>query len=194
MGDISFEDAKAAFKADRENSFRVLKGGVAFPITGALVWFCLGVWGHFTTLYGWAMAAYFASGALAPLGLGVGVLLGTNFFKHRDMASGVVAPALIGMLLFWAILLGASSLEAYELIPLILAIGMSMHWPVIGWSYNRTIIYTAHALVRAAAVLFIFTQFPEHRLTWMPFAVSGAYVLTIGMIFVSLGMMRREKD
>jgi hypothetical protein len=89
------------------------------------------------------------------------------------------------MLLFWIILLGASFLHAYELIPLILAVGMSMHWPVVGWSYNRTILYTAHALIRAGAVLFIFIQFPAHQLTWMPLAVAASYALVVILILTS---------
>lgn len=59
-------EAKSILNDSREDSFHELSGGVAFPIAGLIVWLGLGVWGYFTDPYGWVMAAYVATGALAP--------------------------------------------------------------------------------------------------------------------------------
>lgn len=63
-----------------------------------------------------------------------------------------------------------------DIAPLALAIGLSIHWPVIGWSHERTAIYTAHALVRAVVVFAIWIVLPDQRYTTLPLAV--AIVLT----------------
>jgi uncharacterized protein DUF7010 len=69
-------------------------------------------------------------------------------------------PAFVSMLLFWPI-----AISAYwtypQLVPLVLAIGMSIHWPLIGWTYGRTAIYTAHAVVRAVACFVLWNWWPQ---------------------------------
>ena len=52
-----------------------------------------------------------------------------------------------------------------QLVPLVLAIGMSLHWPVIGWSYGRTTLFAAHAVVRAIVVFLIWWLVPDGRFT-----------------------------
>ena len=72
-----------------------------------------------------------------------------------------------------------------ELVPLILGIGMSVHWPVIGWMYGRTAIYTTHSVVRAIACFVVWNRFPEGRFMVLPFSVSGVYLLTVAAIVVA---------
>ena len=80
-------------------------------------------------------------------------------------------PAFASMLLFWPIAFAAFG-SAVQLVPLILAIGMSIHWPVVGWTYGRTGLYTAHAIARALVCLFIWARMPESRFTLLPLSVS----------------------
>jgi len=65
-----------------------------------------------------------------------------------------------------------------QLVPLILAIGMSLHWPVIGWTYGRTGLYTAHAVSRAVICFLIWWKLPEHRFTLLPLSVAFVYLAT----------------
>ena len=60
--------------------------------------------------------------------------------------------------------------NAPALAPLILAIGMSAHGPVVGWSYGRPALFSADAIVRTLAVFAIWVVFPAARKTWLPAA------------------------
>ena len=57
--------------------------------------------------------------------------------------------------------------------PLIVAIGMSQHWPIIGWSYGKPGLYGAHAVVRAIGAFVIWNWLPDGRFTLLPFWVAG---------------------
>jgi len=52
--------------------------------------------------------------------------------RDKTAVMDALWPAFVSMLLFWPI-----AISAYwtypQLVPLVLAIGMSIHWPVIGW-------------------------------------------------------------
>jgi len=78
-------------------------------------------------------------------------------------------------------------------VPLILGIGMSIHWPVIGWTYGRTAIYTAHAVVRAIACIVLWNWFPSTRFTVLPFAVSATYLATIAAILIASSAGRKVR-
>jgi hypothetical protein len=94
-----------------------------------------------------------------------------------------MGPAFIGMLLFWPMAF-AAYWYAVELTPLIVAIGMAMHWPIIGWTYGRTALYSAHAIVRAVAAFALWLAFPDQRHIWVPASVSVVYVATVIAILV----------
>jgi hypothetical protein len=74
----------------------------------------------------------------------------------------------------------------------ILAIGMSMHWPVIGWSYGRTALYTAHAIARALIVAALFMLEPDHRLVLIPASVAFVYLATVLGIWVDVPAVARS--
>lgn len=74
--------------------------------------------------------------------------------------------------------------------PLILAIGMSIHWPVIGWTYGRTLLYTAHAVSRAIVCFILWNWFPTTRFTLLPLAVCVIYLATVLAIFVAASPKR----
>lgn len=181
---------KTALKADRLGSYVRLRGGYPIPLAGAIYWGVLGVLGYRLDLGQWAFVAFLGSGAIFPLALLMAKVFNNPFMKDKTATGSVLLPAFISMLLFWPMIVAAAG-TAPELVPLILAIGMSGHWPVIGWSYGRTSIYAAHAIVRAAVVLYLWTNFPEQRLTWLPLAVAAVYLTTVAAIYIDSGRMKR---
>jgi hypothetical protein len=126
----------------------------------------------------WALLAFIASGLIFPIALVLSRLLGVNFMREKSAVDDAIAPAFIGMLLFWPMAFSAYW-TAIELTPLILAIGMAMHWPIIGWTYGRPGLYSAHAIVRTLAAFAIWNLFPDQRTTWLPASVSIVYLLTV---------------
>jgi predicted membrane protein len=88
------------------------------------------------------------------------------------------------MLLFWPVAIAA--FWSYPpLVPLVLAIGLSLHWPVIGWYYARAGIYITHAVIRAIACVILWNWWPSTRFTLLPFTVAAAYLLTAVAILIA---------
>ena len=180
---ISDIDLKAEMLRRRRANYVRLNGGFPIPLAGAVYWLALGISGYVLDLSSWSQLAFFATGAIFPLALLLAKLFKNNFMKDKGIVDSVLIPTFIGMLLFWPIMIAAVKTEP-QLIPLILAIGMSIHWPVIGWSYGRAAMFSAHSILRAIIVLYLWFAFPEARLTWLPFSVGIIYFLTVLAILI----------
>lgn len=182
-------ELKAALLADRLASYKRLRGGFPIPLAGIVYWGALAWFGTVADLATWCMAAFVGSGAIFPMALGFAAIFRNPFMKDKTATGDVLLPAFISMLLFWPMIVAAVQ-SAPELVPLILAIGMSLHWPVIGWSYGRTGLYSAHAIVRALACLAVWLWLPDGRLTVLPAAVALVYLLTVIAIVVDSARVR----
>lgn len=193
MQDYTFDELKAALLKERLASYVRLRGGFPIPLAGAIYWLVLGIAGYRLELADWAMFAFISSGAIFPLALLLAKIFKNPFMKDKGVVDSVLVPAFISMLLFWAFIVVAVK-EAPQIVPVILAIGMSIHWPVIGWSYGRSALFSAHAIVRALLVVFIWFQFPDAHLTLLPFSVAWVYLLTVGAIFIDTNRLRRDEN
>ncbi|MEZ0244027.1 MAG: hypothetical protein ACAH11_11675 [Sphingomonas sp.] len=174
---------KAALLADRLAAYKRLRGGFPIPLAGVVYWGVLGWLGTFLPVHSWCMIAFIGSGAIFPMALVFAAIFRNPFMKDKTASGDVLLPAFISMLLFWPMIVAALVI-APQLVPLILAIGMSLHWPVIGLSYGRTGLYSAHAIVRAVACLLIWMYLPEARFTLLPLAVAGVYLVTVLAIVI----------
>lgn len=186
-----------AFAADlrryRLAAYIRLAGGYPVPLAGALYWTALGIAGHFLNLETWMSAAAFGSGAIFPLAILLAAITGNNFMRDRNPLSSALFPAFAGMLLFWPMVF-ATAKVGLEATPLIIAIGLSSHWPVIGWTYARTALFTAHSVLRAIAVTYIWFALPDQRITLLPFAVAAVYLLTVLAIAIDVSILRARQD
>lgn len=176
---------------DRLQSYLNVNGGYTFPLAGATYWAALALYGVTADLAAWNIVALIASGTIFPLAVLYSRICSVDFFNNPSSVDTFLGPAFTGMLLFYAILVPLY-LEYPEAVPLVLAIGMSMHWPIIGWSYGRSFLYSAHAVIRAMAVMYIWTFLPGDRTTLLPLAVTVAYLVTVVWIWIDLPMIRRR--
>jgi hypothetical protein len=138
-----------------------------------------------------ATVAFIGSGLIFPLAILLSRLLGVNFMSDKSPVDTALGPAFVGMLLFWPMAFAAFWTEP-PMAPLIVAIGMSMHWPVIGWMYGRSALYSAHAIVRAIAVMAIWIMYPDERTTWLPASVAVVYLLTVLAILIDVPLIARR--
>lgn len=183
-------ELRAALKADRLAAYKRLRGGFPIPLAGTVYWGALAWLGWQGAPLGqWAMIAFIGSGAIFPMALLFAAIFRNPFMKDKTATGDVLLPAFISMLLFWPMVIAAIQV-APELVPLILAIGMSLHWPVIGWSYARTGLFSAHAIVRALVVLLIWLMLPEARLTLLPLSVAVVYFLTVVALVIDSGRVK----
>jgi hypothetical protein len=182
-------DLKEQVLAQRLKLYVDLRGGFSFPVAGAIWWSAMAGLGFFVPLKTWALCAFIGSGFIFPLAILVSRIVRVDFLNAKSPVDTVMGPAFIGMLLFWPMAFAAYWSEV-SLTPLILAIGLAMHWPVIGWSYGRSALYSAHAIARGVSALALWVLFPEHRTTWLPASVALIYALTIVAILIDVAMVR----
>jgi hypothetical protein len=78
-----------------------------------------------------------------------------------------------------------------ELVSLSLAVAMTLHWPVIGWSYASKV-SIAHAFARIIAATFVYYLMPDERLTMLPFAMAGLYLIAATGISLEVAWTRRK--
>jgi hypothetical protein len=183
------EELKHRLHADRLASFVRLKGGYPVPLAGVVYWAALGMAGYHLEPNDWILAAFVGSGMIFPVALLLAKLLRNDFMKDKTATGDVLLPAFVSMLIFWPIAFAAYG-TAPQLVPLVLAIGMSHHWPVIGWSYGKTGLYSAHAIVRAIGALLIWAWLPEGRFTLLPFFVAA---VNVGTVIAILAAAKREE-
>ena len=175
---------RTQLRAERAAAYARLRGGYPIPLAGAVWWAALGVGGYIAPTPGhWIFGAFVSSGLIFPLALLFGRLFRVNFLRDRTAVDDVIFPAFVSMLIFWPIAISAWWSYA-ALVPLVLGIGMAIHWPVIGWTYDRVALFSAHAVARAVVCFAIWNWLPAHRFTLLPFAVSGIYFVTVAAILV----------
>lgn len=192
MTEMQTDALRAALKEDRLQSYARLRGGWPIPLAGTVYWAALALLGETgLSLSNWSMIAFFGTGAIFPLALLFATIFRNPFMKDRSAVSAVLIPTFISMLLFWPMVVAAVQ-EGPSLVPLILAIGLSLHWPVIGWSYGRTAIFSGHAIIRAVGALLIWMYYPEERLTLLPLWVAGVYLATVAVILFDSAMLRKR--
>jgi hypothetical protein len=184
-------DLAEALRRERLASYARLRGGFPVPLAGAVYWAALAALGYVRQDSVWYLAALFGSGAIFPLALLFGAVFRNNFMKDRSVVTSVLAPAFTSMLLFWPMAI-AALWQATGLFSLILAIGMSLHWPVIGWSYGRPALFSAHAVSRAVVAFLIWWKMPEARLTLLPASVAAIYLLTVLAIYIDSGLLKNK--
>ncbi|HEY5710594.1 MAG TPA: hypothetical protein VIT38_01765 [Allosphingosinicella sp.] len=179
------EELRKAVRADQLASFVRLKGGFPFPLAGAVYWIALGVAGYHLRLQQWNLAAFVFSGAIFPLAILLSKISRSDFMKDKTATGDILGPAFVSMLLFYPIAFSAFW-QFPELVSLIVAIGMSQHWPIIGWSYGKPGLYGAHAVVRAIGTFIIWNWMPDGRLTLIPFWVAAVYLGTVVAILIAV--------
>jgi hypothetical protein len=181
---MTIEELRAAVHADQLASFVRLKGGYTFPIAGAAYWAALGVAGYYLPPNDWILTAFIFSGTIFPLAWLLSRLAGVDFMKDKTATGDILGPAFTSMLLFYPIAFAAYG-HAPQLVPLIVAIGMSQHWPIIGWSYGKPALYSAHAIARALGATAIWALLPADRFTLISFWVAAVYLATVAAILMA---------
>lgn len=180
-------------KIARQTAYAAARGGWPLPLAGATYWAGLAFLGTVLSPYHWCLAAAFLSGAIFPLALLYGRLLGNRFLKVRVPDQGLIYSALVGMLLFWPSAVFAMW-HSVELVPLIIGIGMSVHWPMIGWAYARPVPFFGHVIMRTVAIVGLWQWDPAERFVMIPAAIAVIYGLTVVWLQLDSGQVKRALE
>jgi hypothetical protein len=162
-------------QAERRRYYVSSGGGLSLPVAGAVYWLVIGGLGYSLDAANWSWVAAAMSGLIFPLGILLQGPLRSPFLKAKSPLSGLVMQAVLAINLLWPVHVVIISLVP-EASSLSLAIGMTLHWPLIGWAYGSRVCLI-HAVSRIALVSAIWFLFPDMRMTVLPFAVAGLYLL-----------------
>lgn len=185
-------ELRAALMQDRLASYARLRGGFPIPLAGTVYWLAVAAGSTMFEPSTLLFYSFLGTGAIFPLALLFAQIFRNDFMKDQSAVSSVLVPTFISMLLFWPMVVAATMEGSADIALVILAIGMSLHWPVIGWSYGRTAIFCAHSIVRALLVIGLFIAFPDERFFFIPLAVAAIYLLTVIAIYIDSGAVRRN--
>lgn len=179
---------------DRLASYYRLRGGFPVPLAAAAWWTGLAGAGYAGMKLGlWIFIAAVSSGLIFPLALLIAKLFKCEFLKDRTEVTSVLVPTFLSMLMFWPLAISAWW-SFPQLFPLVLAIGMSLHWPVIGWTYGRAALFSGHAIVRAVVCFYIWNWMPAARITLLPASVAAIYLLTVLIILIDSARIPKRAD
>ena len=164
-------------------------GIVAFPVAGALYWLLLGICGFVLTLDSWRLVALVGSGMLFPTAFLIAAVFKANLFVRDNPLSslGGLPMASVGLLPFALyIVLDGSTVH---LLPLALAVGMSLHFPILGWMYgSRVCVF--HPIVRTVVAFAVWVLLPDGRFTILPLVIATIYVVTAVLMRVEVLSVR----
>ncbi len=151
-------------------------GGITLPAAGFIYWLMLGAAGFFLKPNAWTLLSFFTSGLIFPLGLLLSKVFKSDLLAKNALSS-LAMPAMTAMFLSWPMIIVGYTTDV-STVPLMLAIGMSLHWPVIGWMYGSKACLI-HAISRVALVTILWFALPDYRFTVLPIVVSLIYFITI---------------
>lgn len=169
--------------AERRRFFVETRGGVYFPIAGAIFWLLLAVAGFFLSERVWCVVVLSMAVAATPIAIILFKKL-VSHLTHKSPLATLILPALLPV----ALSLGMAVPAFYSdmsLVPLVLVIGLASHWPAVGWLYG-TSIFTVHAIVRVLLAVAIWFLFPDARFTLLPLSTAVVYVITSWWIWREL--------
>jgi len=181
----------------RRAYFVATGGGISLPAAGAIYWIALTIIGTQMSSWGldgadWGLYAAIGSGAIFPLGVLLQGPLGSPFMKAKSPVGSLTLWAVLSINLLWP-LHAIVIILLPEAAPLSLAIGMALHWPIVGWMYASKAVYM-HAFVRVGAATGLWLAFPDERFTLVPLSVAVIYLVTAVLIALEVRLVRRTLD
>lgn len=176
---------KEALDAERREFYVRAGGGAALPLAGLIYWAVLAWAGTALSASSWTLVAFVGSGMIFPLGLLLAKPTGSDPMA-KSAFSGATFAGLLAVMMCWPLIMASSGAEP-TLAPLALAIAMSVHWPVIGWSYGRLGLFTAHSVIRVGGCTAVWMLYPDQRFVNVPLVVVGAYAVSLIGILATRG-------
>ena len=180
-----------AIAAEQRRLFLAARSGISAPAAGASYWLALGVAGLYLPPKTWCLLAFVTSGAIFPLAIALQKPLRANMFVKSPLDS-MTFPTLLPVMLCFGFTIPAFHIEP-QLVPLGLSIGMTMHWPMIGWMYGRTAPFSAHAIVRVLSAVVLWYAFPDYRFSLVPLSTGVVYAATFFYLIYDVNRESRRE-
>ena len=150
---------------------------LAFPAAGACIWFLIGLSSLFVSKQTALWVLLFGSGAIFPLALAMARITGQEVFVKNNRFGRLVGQCVLMVNLLWAVNIPMVAV-APQLVPLSVAIGLGLHWIVVGW-INDASFGLVHSILRTCLCIAAYFLFPDHRLFSIAMAVVVTYAVSL---------------
>lgn len=157
---------------------------LAMPLSGAIIWACIGALSFVLTPYQQVMATFIGTGSIIYLAMAISRLTGENISFQKNTARNwfdTIFLAAVGMsFLVFAISIPLF-LENYQALPFALAVQTGLMWLVFGVLAKAPVAYL-HTVVRTVACVAAYLTLPEHSFWLQPLIVVLCYGFTIPLL------------
>lgn len=173
--------------SDRQDFFLRTQGGIVLPIIGTIFWPAVGIAGFYLSPQVWCITVLtilFISFLIS----GIFLKNCIQQFVNKSPLATLIFPSLFIVLSSFFVTI---SIFFYDilLVPLLLVLGLAIHWPIIGWLYNQPI-YLIHSLLRTITALTIWFLYPEYLFTLLPILVGVLYFITALWLWHTLRQLK----
>lgn len=179
--------------AERRAYYARTRGGAALIAAQALYWAAMGAVGWaFPAMHipVWNLIAFGSALLIFPAALALQPLTGGRLLAPSAAAS--LIPAALAVMALSGAVTAALFVSQPEMVPLALAIGLSMHWPVTGWMFGRSPLFIPVSVAHATLCVVLWFIYPASVVVAIPAASAAAGAALLVMVLVDAERMRRR--
>jgi hypothetical protein len=164
----------------RDEIARITRRGIGMPAAGMAFWLAAAQFGQMYTPRGAALATFFATGAVFPLGWWFTRLAGGDLFAKGHPLNGLGGTLNAVQFCYWPVLV-AVYFTRPELVPFTMATLFGSHFLPYGWFYrSRGYLGLGMGVPLVATALQLAA--PAHAFVAIPLAVAAVYALAVARV------------
>ena len=150
---------------------------LAMPMSGALVWLVIAIFGYLLPENRATVVMLFGTGLIFPVALLIAKLRRENLTDRLNPLSRLMGMSVLMVNLLWAVHLPLL-MGAPRFFPLSLGIGLGIHWIVYSWIIQHPV-GLMHAILRTGLVVTAWSVFPDRRMLAVPAVIVIVYLISL---------------
>jgi len=165
----------------RDEISAITQRGIGMPMAGMLYWLVFAWMGHSFAPKDASLYAFFATGAVFPLGYWLTRVLGGDLFAKGHVLNNLGGIFNAIQFFYWPVLI-AVYVHQPELVPFVMAVLFGSHFLPYGWFY-RAPGYTFLGIAVPVAAVLVQILAAEHVFVLIPLSAALMYAVSVAMIW-----------
>lgn len=164
----------------RDEIARITRRGIGMPIAGTVFWLAFAAVGAGLSPRGASLIAFFATGAVFPLGWAMTRALGGDLFAKGHPLNGLGGTLNGVQFCYWPVLIAVYFVRP-ELVPFTMATLFGSHFLPYGWFY-RSRGYALLGLGAPIVATALQLAAPAHAFVAIPLGVAAVHALAVARV------------
>lgn len=165
----------------RDEISAITQRGIGMPIAGTVFWLVFAWFGYSFTPKDASLYAFFATGAVFPLGYWLTRVMGGDLFAKGHVLNKLGGIFNAIQFFYWPILI-AVYVHQPDLVPFVMAVLFGSHFLPYGWFY-RAPGYSFLGIAVPVVAVAVQLLAAEHSFVLIPLAAAAMYVISVIMIW-----------